>query len=149
MRVQHGVMKSAMKKFSLWLFLLFPVLIAHGTEGNGDELYLNDRLEPVKNKKQAYYVARLVGESQRGYTYQVFFLSGEMKMEGTYADKGMKMPNGEFTYYYQNGQVESSGLYREGMKYGIWQRYEPGGAARPERVYATGPMLKHVLAEAQ
>ncbi len=88
--------------------------------------------------------AEMVEENERGFHFQVFFLTGELKMDGWYADEEMDIPQGYFTYYYRSGQVESEGEYRDGAKYGIWNRFDRQGELKPERIYAFIPMMKAI-----
>lgn len=116
-------------------------VLAHG--GEDDAVYLNERMQETKKKNASYY-CKLVGVTDNLYHYKVYFLSGEIKMEGWYTDAEMKTPQGIFTYYYQTGQVESKGEYKEGEKYGIWQRFDRYGNEKPEKIYAFLPMLREI-----
>jgi len=124
------------------LFFQFGSLTA-ATHGDEDAIYLDERMRETK-KKDATYYCKLVGVTDEMYHFKAYFLSGELKMEGWYADEKMKKPHGPFTFYYQSGQVESKGEYRDGQKYGIWQRYDRYGNEKPEKVYAFLPMLKEL-----
>jgi antitoxin component YwqK of YwqJK toxin-antitoxin module len=55
--------------------------------------------------------------------------------------------HGEFKYYYRSGKLESIGEFREGGKYGIWQRFDEDGTEKPEKIYASQPMLKALAKE--
>ncbi len=133
---------------TVWLAIISIPVFAFVSD-NEMIKYFNERMEPVKSKKDAAYYAELIGQYEGKHTFKVKYLSGEVKMEGTYLDADMKLPHGEFTYYYASGKVESQGEYRDGYKYGIWQRYDPGGNEKPEKIYAAGAMLKYMNAEAQ
>jgi len=111
--------------------------------GDQDAVYLDERMRETK-KKNATYFCELVEKTERGYHYKAYFMTGELKMDGWYADQGLDTPHGMFTYYYKSGQVESKGEYREGEKYGIWERYDRYGNEKPEKVYAFLPMLKQI-----
>lgn len=126
----------------LILFLQFGSLTA-ATHGDEEAIYLDERMRETK-KKYATYYCKLVGVTDEMYHYKAYFLSGELKMEGWYVDEEMEKPHGLFTFYYQSGQVESKGEYRDGEKYGIWQRYDRYGNEKPEKVYAFLPMLKEL-----
>jgi len=115
-------------------------VFAHGGE---DAIYLDERMKETK-KKDATYYCELVGVTDNLYHYKAYFLSGELKMEGWYTDSSLEKPHGEFVYYYQTGQVESKGEYKEGEKYGIWQRFDRYGNEKPEKVYAFLPLLKEI-----
>lgn len=110
----------------------------------GDAIYLDTYLEVTKKKRDAAYYCELVEKSEKGYHYKAFFMTGELKMEGWYADVGMQTPEGGFTYYYRNGEVESKGVYREGAKVGIWKRYTTNGTEKPEKVYASLKIMKAI-----
>ncbi len=140
-------MKQSLKLWNILLMLCIPIF-AISSDDEGPK-YLNERMELVKSKKQATYYAEMVGKVDGKYQVKVHFLDGTVKMEGTYQDPEMKVAHGEFTYYYSSGKVESNGLFHEGYKYGIWQRFLEDGTERPEKVYAAGAMLKYMNAEAQ
>ncbi len=123
------------------LFFQFGFITA-ATHGD-DAIYLDDRMQETKKKNATYY-CELVGVADELYHYRAYFLTGELKMEGWYTDEKMKEPHGLFTFYYQSGQVESKGEYRDGEKYGIWQRFDRYGNEKPEKVYAFLPMLKEL-----
>jgi antitoxin component YwqK of YwqJK toxin-antitoxin module len=53
----------------------------------------------------------------------------------------MEQPHGEFSYYYKSGQLESKGVFRDGVKYGLWERYTSNGNEKPEKIYASKQML--------
>lgn len=109
-----------------------------------EAIYMDDRMEVVKKKNNASYYCTLEEETPDGFYYKVYFLTGELKMEGTYKDSNMQIAHGQFTYYYRSGQTESTGLFREGNKYGIWQRYHPDGSPKAEKIYAFQPMLQAI-----
>jgi antitoxin component YwqK of YwqJK toxin-antitoxin module len=124
------------------LFFHFGSIIA-ATHGDERSIFLDERMRETKKKNATYY-CELVGVTDEMYHYKAYFLSGELKMEGWYTDEEMKKPVGLFTFYYQSGQVESKGEYREGEKYGIWQRYDRYGNEKSEKIYAFLPMLKEL-----
>lgn len=111
--------------------------------GDDGAHYLNDRMEPVHKKKAVYY-CEPAEKKENGYHIKAYFLSGEIKMEGVYKDPEMKTAHGPFTFYYRSGQTESTGQYKDGHKYGIWQRYHPNGSAKSEKIYAVQPMLRAI-----
>ena len=39
------------------------------------------------------------------------------------------------TYYYEDGKVESSGLYKHGLKYGEWKNYDTNGNILSTKIY--------------
>lgn len=127
---------------------IFAALCGTGMNSGGDgAVYLNDRMEPVNKKKATYYCDPAVAQDD-GYHVKAYYLSGEIKMEGVYKDPEMKTAHGPFTFYYRTGQTESAGQYKDGNKYGIWQRYHPNGSAKSEKIYAVQPMLQAIQVSA-
>ncbi len=45
---------------------------------------------------------------------------------------------GEWTYYYQNGQMETKGSFKNNKPEGIWTSYYPNGNIRCEGNYKNG-----------
>lgn len=101
----------------------------------GEKTYLDHRMEVVDKERHAMFYRTSEPAGDKGYKVKAFFLSGELKMEGYYKDKAISVPHGEFTFYYKNGQVESTGDYADGLKTGVWQRYAKDGSEKAEKVY--------------
>lgn len=57
------------------------------------------------------------------------FPNGRLQMKGAY--KLMKK-EGEFTTYYNNGNVESSGMFQDNVPVGVWKFYNPDGTLKTE-----------------
>jgi hypothetical protein len=133
-----------MRRIILFAFLvLYSGMITASISGEDEAIYLDERMRETK-KKHATYYCELVEKTEEGYHFKAYFLSGELKMEGWYADEEMKVPHGFFTYYYRSGKIESKGEYRNGEKYGIWHRYDIFGNEKPEKVYAYIPMMEQI-----
>lgn len=124
--------------------LSVSVAAAPGVLPDGNEIYLDTFMELTHKKKEAAYYCELVEKTDKGYHYKAYFLTGELKMEGWYADQNMEIAEGAFVYYYQSGKVESKGMCKEGSKVGIWQRYNEYGIAKPEKVYESLQVMKAI-----
>ena len=137
-----------MKLIISYLALFVSITAFAGTpgspEGDDGEFFMNSYLEIVNKEKDAFYKCEIVDQDELGYHVKAYFLTGELKMEGTFTDKDLELKEGQFTYYYQNGQVESAGEYREGAKFGLWKRFDFEGNEKPEKIYATLQTLKAI-----
>ncbi len=93
-------------------------------------------LATVAGKKDKEFFFRNVSIAANG-SYEVVIKdkNDRMRMTGSYADVDLQQAQGEFTYYYPNGNVESTGLYVNGAKSGTWLRYHSDGSPRAERNY--------------
>ena len=78
-------------------------------------------------------LTKTVGNSYKGIIYDY---SNTIKAEGGYVAVGKKyLEDGHFTYYYQNGQIESEGDFARGVKVGNWKRFESNGKRKNDRYY--------------
>ncbi|MBL8010725.1 MAG: energy transducer TonB [Flavobacteriales bacterium] len=125
-----------------------PALGAYAQGGDESRQYLSAAMEPIVQKKAAYYrtTAGMDGELYIGKT---FTIEGKLKAEGTYRDADMTLPHGEFTFYHPNGRVESKGEYINGNKSGIWLRYDAWGEPLAEKIYNPEPLANIIYTRAQ
>ncbi len=107
-----------------------------------EAIYLDERMDVINDKKQASYYSKIVEQRDELYIFHAFFINGELKMEGSYLDEKMQTAHGKFVFYYENGQIESKGQYRDGQKYGLWERFNRDGSAKAEKVYAHQGIVK-------
>lgn len=135
------------RKIMLGAFV-FATMSASAIHIDGNEIYLDEYLQVTKKKKLASYYCTFEESSNEGYHVKAYFLTGELKMDGWYTDEEMTIEQGLFTYFYQSGQIESVGEYREGMKVGVWKRFDTYGKQKPERVYRSLEIMK-AIEEAQ
>ncbi len=141
------------KRITIGMMLLgaFSATAGNFAEDNktvGNEIYLDANMRVTTEKNLASYYCTLEENSSEGYHFKAYFLSGELKMDGWYADDEMQVEQGLFTYFYQSGQIESVGEYREGTKVGIWKRFDKYGKEKPEKVYQSLEVMK-AIEEAQ
>jgi TonB family protein len=107
--------------------------------------YIDARFNRVESAEESHYTREVQfnSETQR-YDVRVYYPGKELKMVGQYMDEALQLAEGEFSYYYRNGQLESQGMYSSGVKYGSWKRYEWDGSLKPEKHY-TGTTVESVL----
>lgn len=126
----------------MWLIqrILFLVVViffasAESFAQSSEREYLSSTYEPVSHDSMAQYYRTIVSEGNGDKTVRMYYISGKLKMQGTYADKDLSVEDGQFSYYYRNGQIESEGYFCKGQKCGIWKRWEWNGQAKADRVY--------------
>lgn len=101
----------------------------------GVKVYLDAKMEEVK-KKHAVFFRKVDEDGDQGWLAMVYFIDGELKMRGHFLDHALEVPHGEFSYFYQNGQLESQGVFENGAKIGVWERWNPDGSPKAERYYS-------------
>jgi len=64
-------------------------------------------------------------------------------MRGRYDNSGKK--NGEFTLYYDDGQVESTGEFKDDKRFGLWKYYFPNGKIWREVTFSAEDFFVNAL----
>jgi antitoxin component YwqK of YwqJK toxin-antitoxin module len=104
-------------------------------------VFLDNCLNQTTVSKAEYYQTfQPLGNDQ--FLIKTYFATGELKMTGTARQSDLPVFHGNFVYYYQSGVVESRGKYTNGIKDGIWERFDPNGDEKAERIY-TGIPVEH------
>lgn len=100
-----------------------------------DHFDLVDRqLHPTSDMDHALQRAvRLQADGR--YHVRVTTVYGTVKMTGSYLDAGLTLPDGDFTFHYDDGSLESRGMYVMGGKHGTWERFAWGGRRLADRIY--------------
>lgn len=63
--------------------------------------------------------------------------NGQILME-VHVDKGI--PNGQFEYYFENGQLGEKGAYKDGKEDGLWELYYENGQLGEKGTYTDGEL---------
>ena len=108
---------------------------------NSDKTFLDADFNPTEDMNDAKYYRTVTPETFSYFT-KVFHLNDIIRMEEQYSDSDLIILHGTCSYYYQNGQLESSGMFQNGKKIGSWRRYLPDGNAKPDHYYASPEELK-------
>ncbi len=121
-----------MKSFVLAIALISSSFAFSQSQTN----LLDAQLNVVADSSIAKFIRQILPESDSVFKVQINYKSGELMMTGEYKDPTLKVENGDFKYYYANGNVESEGKYKNGNKVGVWKRWSYDGTPRPDRQYA-------------
>ena len=118
-------------------FLLFICFQQLGNAQEPVKQYINEQFE-LSDEGESSDFYREVNLSESGlWLVSIYYNpSGKLKMTGSYSDEMLELEEGEFTFYYRNGNVESKGMCSEGVKFGIWERYLWDGTRREDRYYS-------------
>lgn len=109
--------------------------------------YVDLNMQSVSPDQAAFRRAAVLQED--GFFHVVVrFLDGQTRMTGTYADEALQVQEGWFEYFFFGGQMESMGAYQNGIKVGLWKRWNWNGQSLPDRHYAAAePVLQDCAAE--
>ncbi|HMQ74548.1 MAG TPA: energy transducer TonB [Flavobacteriales bacterium] len=113
-----------------------------------ERIFLNEHLERTTGRKATFY---RIWEGMEGQYFigRTYAMDGKLKAEGRYLDQQLTIEHGHFTYYHANGKVESSGDYTDGLKSGVWERFDAWGRPLAEKVYDPEPLADIVYTRAQ
>lgn len=104
-------------KFAL-LFVFFSIALVAKSQDTIVK-YFDVNWKEVKESEAAFY-RKAYKISGSKWKVEDYYLSGQMQMSGTYLSKELKKKNGKFIYFFDNGQKEIEGEYKNGGKVGEW-----------------------------
>ncbi|MGB1032303.1 MAG: toxin-antitoxin system YwqK family antitoxin [Flavobacteriales bacterium] len=118
------------------LFLTFFALFITSFSSSAQTQDFLDSQLKSSEKSEAKFKRTFSHIGDSVFVARVVDLKDNLKIEGAYLMEGGKlMENGEFTFYYPNGNVESKGMYSLGVKVGNWRRYTQDGKPKADRYY--------------
>lgn len=89
-------------------------------------------------KTNASFYRKIIKKSKKEYLVNDYYLNGILQMTGVYTSKNLKKKEGKFTYFHENGQKSSEGLFEDGDQSGLWHAWYPSGAVHDEGKYIEG-----------
>ncbi len=107
-----------------------------------------DALMHQSEESNAAYKLQLTRTAGTMYKGIIYDYTNTIKAEGNYTLIGKKyLEDGHFTFYYQNGQIESEGIYARGIKVGNWKRFDMNGKRKSDRYYPeeSADKIRHVM----
>jgi TonB family protein len=116
------------RPFTLLFIVAMPVFAMSQKMG---KFFYNKQWE-LTTRDSAAYVRMCVYDTLANYFVGPvvdMYLSGKPQMKGTY--KATKK-EGDFTFYYENGVIESTGMFENDRRIGVWKFNHPNGKPRLE-----------------
>ncbi len=106
-----------MKKFLFVFFICISnILVA---QNELFFLYKSDWSD-AKDMKEATYFMHMLKENDTAFVCRYYNVTGPMLKMETYQDRELTIPKGRFSWYNQNGWLDSTGFVYHGRKDGIW-----------------------------
>lgn len=123
-----------MKHLLILVFTTFTIL---ANSQSTLKIYYDSNWVEVPEQKANYYrIATKVGKKL--WSVNDYFLSGKIQMTGNYQSRKFKIKEGQFIYYFENGQISSDGKYLNNNKIGYWTSFYENGFKRSEVNYLNG-----------
>jgi hypothetical protein len=98
-------------------------------------LYLDAMLNITTEDKAAFRLVlkKIAGSSFNG---TIFNYMDKVKAKGIYLMIGkIFLEDGHFTYYFEDGLIESEGEFDRGVKVGTWKRFDRTGKRKTDKYY--------------
>lgn len=126
-----------MKKALLFATLILSLMFCATTHAQEEQkiIYLDQMLNMTASTNAPFKLElkKIAGDTFGGI---VFDYLGSVKSHGTYIKVSKSyLEDGHFTYYYQNGQIESEGEFDRGVKVGAWKRFDSNGKRKTDKYY--------------
>lgn len=100
--------------------------------------YFDQDWNELKDSSGASYFRKSWHLADKSWAVEDYFISGAVQMTGQFDGKKLKNKQGDFIYYYENGQVASKGKYVNGQGDGFWQYWFEDGNKKSEGAYVNG-----------
>lgn len=98
-------------------------------------VYYNENWEEIANKDQASFYRKAFLNSNNVWEANDYYISDKIQMSGTFKSRDLKTKNGQFVYYFENGQKSSEGVFRNDKKEGLWITWYENGNKLSEGNY--------------
>ena len=100
-----------------------------------DRVLMFDKNWKVASIKHAAYFIRVSQKSDSDYEWTYYNMYGPRIKQENYKDATGKIRNGKFTYYFDNGRIDSSGHYDSNRLDGNWYYRTYDGKLRERKHY--------------
>ena len=85
--------------------------------------YFNTDWDIVQQGEDTVYYRKAIKESNH-YTILDYYINDTLQMHGVFSNHEDEIHHGQFSFYYQSGNIQCSGLYQNNKKEGIWKYYD-------------------------
>lgn len=124
-------------KSGLLIFLLLINTIGLYSQVFTDTMYFDNAWEQTTEENAKYY--RIISMNNSGdFLFHVtdYYLSGQVQMTGTYRSIRPDNREGQFTWYFPNGQKQQECEYKNNILHGLFQEwYENGQPKSRQSLY--------------
>jgi len=128
-------------KITSTLILALMIQFASG-QIKEDQFFVFDLdWKPTKIKK-AYYFLRVRQSSDSNYEWTYYQMNGPRIKQECFKDEKASIRNGKFTYYFQNGVIDSTGEYENDQINNLWSYGDPDGKIKRRKEFRMGLLIK-------
>ncbi len=128
----------------IFIILLFAGLTAF-SQKTDTIAYYNANWEKVDSITNAKYYRTIKHVNDTTFEVRDYYINNNPHSLKTYKSKLRKIKHGQFSYWYENGQLKETGKFINGYQAGKWKKYYENGALRSECVYSGQPEIFKVV----
>jgi TonB family protein len=122
------------KTFSLAILLIIPtIFFSQKTEMT----FLDGDFKPTKKKDLCEYYRKVI-KTDTGYYVRDYYINDLLKMSGLFSDKELKINNGYFVWYFEDGIKNKEANFVEGMYHGTELNYYENGKIKSSEFFRYG-----------
>ncbi|MBL4745034.1 MAG: hypothetical protein JKY08_01570 [Flavobacteriaceae bacterium] len=119
------------------LLVLTTFLMVNGLFAQGDTIWFDSNWNTTDEENATYY--RPIPEKMSdGYWLVDYFNSGAVQMEGLSKELEKEVFEGEIKWYFENGKIQQTIFYSEGVLNGTRKMYYKSGRLKNQRYYVMG-----------
>lgn len=96
----------------------------------------------ANGKPHVVYYMKGKGESAQKVKEEVYYENGKLEYSGEYKNG---IENGEWRYYYENGNLKAIEVWKNGVENGTWKEYHPDGRLARELIYKNGKLVDTIV----
>lgn len=126
-----------MKRSVLFFVVMIVTQLLYGQDTI--RAFFDKNWEKTTEENAMYYRKAFEGKAGR-WIAKDFYMSGKIQMIGQFQTRKLKVREADFTFYYENGQVEMEGIYVDGNKEADWPKWYSDGTLWQERNYEEGKL---------
>lgn len=124
-----------MKNYIFIIFLIITTSI-FAQDVNDKKIYLDSLWKEIPEGNHKYYrIIKDYFKEQESYKVYDYYNSNVLQMEGVYKDKELTFQNGQFTYYYENGNKKTEGKIENAKNIGAFSQWYENGTKKVEGEY--------------
>lgn len=129
------------------IFLLSTLLVScilFGQSQNDKKVFLDSlNEETVEGEHVSYRIIKDYKIKKKDFIVENYYNSGLLKMKGIYKDKEAKIKNGDFTFYYENGNKKLENHFEKNIIIGLFTEWYENGNKKSEGKHIDANDLNH------